>query len=109
MMEKMGAKKSSNINNRAAQALSKLPHEISTNLLPQGWTPDCFLVEINIYPLVLSHFRLVVSLIPRISPQRRTHQNPEELSEETDRDVLDERTRAQNALASDNEEEVKRN
>ncbi|XP_070790839.1 ABC-type organic anion transporter ABCA8-like [Pituophis catenifer annectens] len=42
----------------------------------------------------------------RISPQRRrTHQNPEELSEENDRDVLDERTRAQNALTSDNEEE----
>ncbi|KAG8129258.1 hypothetical protein E2320_016256 [Naja naja] len=42
----------------------------------------------------------------RISPQRKkTYQNPEELSEENDRDVLDERTRAQNALASANEEE----
>lgn len=80
------------------------------NFYPQGWTADCFRVEINIYPLVLSHFRLVVSLIPRISPQRkRTHQNPEELSEENDRDILDERTRAQNALASANEEEVKHN
>ncbi|XP_039181354.1 ATP-binding cassette sub-family A member 6-like isoform X2 [Crotalus tigris] len=42
----------------------------------------------------------------RISPQRkRSHQNPEELSEENDRDVLDERRRAQSALTSANEEE----
>ncbi|KAL7989599.1 hypothetical protein Chor_012265 [Crotalus horridus] len=66
-----------------------------------------FLVGVNIYPLVLSHFRLVVSLIPRISPQRkRSHQNLEELSEENDRDVLDERRRAQSALTSANEEEI---
>lgn len=69
-----------------------------------------FVVGLNIYPLVLSHFRLLVSLIPRISPQRkRSHQNPEELSEENDRDVLDERRRAQSALDSANEEEVKHN
>ncbi|XP_026547756.1 ATP-binding cassette sub-family A member 8-A-like [Notechis scutatus] len=42
----------------------------------------------------------------RISPQRkRTHQNPEELSQADDRDVLDERTRVESALASVNEGE----
>ncbi|XP_025029156.1 ATP-binding cassette sub-family A member 10 [Python bivittatus] len=41
----------------------------------------------------------------RISPQRkRTHQNPEELSQEDDRDVLDERARVQSALAPDSQE-----
>ncbi|XP_026546430.1 ATP-binding cassette sub-family A member 10-like [Notechis scutatus] len=58
--------------------------------------------------LVLKYDRPVMRRDPvfRISPQRkRTHQNPEELSEENDRDILDERTRAQSALASANEDE----
>ncbi|XP_013927815.1 PREDICTED: ATP-binding cassette sub-family A member 9-like isoform X2 [Thamnophis sirtalis] len=58
--------------------------------------------------LVLKYDRPVMRRDPvfRISPQRkRTYQNPEELSEETDRDILDERTRAQSALDSANEEE----
>ncbi|XP_063149522.1 ABC-type organic anion transporter ABCA8-like isoform X1 [Candoia aspera] len=42
----------------------------------------------------------------RISPQRkRTHQNPDKLSQEDDRDVLKERARVQSALASVNQEE----
>ncbi|KAM3848198.1 ATP-binding cassette sub-family A member 9-like [Vipera latastei] len=58
--------------------------------------------------LELKHGRPVMRRDPvfRISPQRkRSHQNPEDLSEENDRDVLDERRRAQRALDSANEEE----
>ncbi|KAG8129254.1 hypothetical protein E2320_016254 [Naja naja] len=61
--------------------------------------------------LVLKCDRPVMRRDPvfRISPQRkRIHQNPEELSEENDKDILDERARAQSALASANEEEQKR-
>ncbi|ETE58843.1 ATP-binding cassette sub-family A member 9, partial [Ophiophagus hannah] len=61
--------------------------------------------------LVLKYDRPVMRRDPvfRISPQRKsTHQNLEELSEENDSDVLDERTRTQSALASANEEEQKR-
>ncbi|KAG8129250.1 hypothetical protein E2320_016250, partial [Naja naja] len=58
--------------------------------------------------LVMKYDQTVIRRDPifRISPQRkRTHQNPEELSQADDRDVLDERTRAQSALASVNEGE----
>ncbi|XP_058025569.1 ABC-type organic anion transporter ABCA8-like [Ahaetulla prasina] len=58
--------------------------------------------------LVMKYDQTVMRRDPifRISPQRkRTHQNPEELSQADDRDVLDERTRAQTALASVNEAE----
>ncbi|KAK9407059.1 ATP-binding cassette sub-family A member 10-like [Crotalus adamanteus] len=58
--------------------------------------------------LVMKYDQTVMRRDPifRISPQRkRTHQNPEELSQADDKDVLDERTRAQSALASLNEEE----
>ncbi|XP_070793819.1 ABC-type organic anion transporter ABCA8-like isoform X2 [Pituophis catenifer annectens] len=58
--------------------------------------------------LVMKYDQTVMKRDPifRISPQRkRTHQNPEELSQADDKDVLDERTRAQSALASVNEGE----
>ncbi|XP_070793816.1 ABC-type organic anion transporter ABCA8-like isoform X1 [Pituophis catenifer annectens] len=58
--------------------------------------------------LVMKYDQTVMRRDPifRISPQRkRTHQNPEELSQADDRDVLDERTRVQSALASVNEGE----
>ncbi|KAM3848199.1 ABC-type organic anion transporter ABCA8-like [Vipera latastei] len=58
--------------------------------------------------LVMKYDQTVMRRDPifRISPQRkRTHQNPEELSPADDKDVLDERTRAQSALASLSEEE----
>uniref|UniRef100_A0A8C5SLS5 ABC transporter domain-containing protein n=1 Tax=Laticauda laticaudata TaxID=8630 RepID=A0A8C5SLS5_LATLA len=58
--------------------------------------------------LVMKYDQTVMRRDPifRISPHRkRTHQNPEELSQADDRDVLDERTRVQSALASVNEGE----
>ncbi|XP_026580046.1 ATP-binding cassette sub-family A member 6-like, partial [Pseudonaja textilis] len=58
--------------------------------------------------LVMKYDQTIMRRDPifRISPQRkRTHQNPEELSQADDRDVLDERTRVQSALASVNEGE----
>ncbi|XP_032066881.1 ATP-binding cassette sub-family A member 10-like isoform X1 [Thamnophis elegans] len=58
--------------------------------------------------LVMKYDQTVMRRDPifRFSPRRkRTHQNPEELSQADDRDVLDERTRVQSALTSVNEGE----
>lgn len=54
------------------------------------------------------HSSFVMSLICRISPHRGTsHQNPEEPSEDDDRDVQEERARAQSAMLSADQTEVK--
>ncbi|XP_062976120.1 ABC-type organic anion transporter ABCA8-like isoform X2 [Elgaria multicarinata webbii] len=58
--------------------------------------------------LVMKYGRPVLRRDPvfRISPQtKRSRQNPEAPKEDDDRDVLDERTRAQSALACANQEE----
>ncbi|XP_070596403.1 ABC-type organic anion transporter ABCA8-like [Erythrolamprus reginae] len=68
----------------------------------------CIILIFLLRYLVMKYDQTVMKRDPifRISPQRkRTHQNPEELSQADDRDVLDERTRAHSALASVNEEE----